>query len=99
MRQQPTLHQRYSGEPYLCYFAYLYFSDLCKFFPLQFSALTDDAFVQPGEAEAKKQRLEEKKRQMEMEKAPRKRKKGGGTAAEPVVIDDASLGVKIAKTQ
>ena len=65
---------------------------------MQFNALTDDAFVQPGEAEAKKQRLEEKKCQMEANKAPRKRKMGGGTTAEPIVIDDDALGVKIAKT-
>ena len=51
----------------------------------------------PGELEARKERLEEKKRQDEVDKAPRKRRKGS-SAAEPVLIDDDRLGVKIAKT-
>ena len=53
-------------------------------------------FVQPGEAEAKKKRLEEKKRLAEAEKT-RKRKKGA-SSADAVMIDDDTLGVKIAKT-
>ena len=51
----------------------------------------------PGELEAKKERLEEKKRQAEADKAPRKRRKGS-SATEPVLIDDDKLGVKITKT-
>ena len=51
-----------------------------------------------GELEAKRARLEEKKRQLEAEKAPRKRKKGT-SAAEPVLIDNDNLGVKIGKTE
>ena len=66
-------------------------------FCLQFDALVEHDFVQPGEAEAKKERLAEKKRQAEADKTSRKRKKGA-SAADVVVIDDDSLGVKIAKT-
>ena len=54
-------------------------------------------FVQPGEAEARKERLAEKKRQAEADKTSRKRKKGA-SAADVMVIDDDNLGVKIAKT-
>ena len=50
-----------------------------------------------GELEAKRACLEEKKCQLEAKKAPRKRKKGT-IAAEPVLIDDDNLGVKISKT-
>ena len=64
---------------------------------LQFSTLVDADFVQPGEAEAKKKRLAEKKRQAEADKTSRKRKKGA-SAADVVMIDDDTLGVKIAKT-
>ena len=68
-----------------------------NFIFLQFSALVDADFVQPGEAEAKKKRLPEKKRQAEADKTSRKRKKGA-SAADVVMIDDDTLGVKIAKT-
>ena len=64
----------------------------------QFGQLPDSDLSRTGELEAKKERLEEKKRQIEAEKAPRKRKKGS-IAAEPVLIDDDRLGMKIAKTQ
>ena len=66
-------------------------------FFLQFSKLVEADFVQPGEAEAKKKRLAEKKRQAEVDKNSRKRKKGTSDA-EDVVIDDDALGVKMAKT-
>ena len=51
----------------------------------------------PGELAAKKEHLEEKKRQAEADKALRKRRKGS-SAAEPVMIDDDRLGVKVTKT-
>ena len=73
-------------------------SNHCKVFLSQFSDLVEKDFVQPGEAEAKKKRLEERKRQEEADKAPRKRKKGS-SSAEPVMINDDTLGVKIAKTR
>ena len=47
---------------------------------LQFDALVETDFVQPGEAEAKKERLAEKKRQAEADKTSRKRKKGASAA-------------------
>ena len=64
---------------------------------LQFSALVEADFVQPGEVEAKKKRLAEKKRQAEADNTSRKRKKGASTA-DVAIIDDGQLGVKITKT-
>ena len=68
--------------------------DLCKILLLQFSDLVEADFVQPGEAEVKKKRHEEAEKTAGL---GRKRKKGS-SAAEPVMIDDDTLGVKIAKT-
>ena len=66
-------------------------------FCLQFDALVEHDFVQPGEAESKKKRLAEKKRQGETDTISRKRRKGT-SATDAGVIHNDQLGVKIAKT-
>ena len=62
---------------------------------LQFSDLAEEDFVQPGEAEAKKKCHEE----VEKAAGPVRKGKKGSSAAEPVMIDDDTLGIKIAKTR
>ena len=83
------------------FYSYFLLAPICAIFTTnrfrQFGQLPDSDLSRAGELQAKKERLEERKRQSQAKKAPRKRRKGS-SAAEPVLIDDDRLGVKITKT-